>query len=77
MSTNRAAEKWKERQALIAALGFPVLVIIGGIIGYMAPGVAASFAPRVMPLLGIVMFGMGLTLKPVDFALVVRRPLPV
>ena len=42
----------QDRQALIAALGFPVL-------------------------LGIVMFGMGLTLKPVDFALVARRPLPV
>lgn len=77
MSTNSATEKQEERQALIAALGFPMLVIIGGIIGYIAPNTAASFAPQVTPLLGIVMFGMGLTLKPVDFALVVRRPLPV
>lgn len=77
MDTNLSTEKREERKALIAALGFPVLVILGGIMGYMAPGVAASFAPQVMPLLGIVMFGMGLTLTPVDFALVVRRPLPV
>lgn len=67
----------QDRQALFAALGFPVLVIIGGVIGYFAPNIAASFAPQVTPLLGIVMFGMGLTLKPVDFALVARRPLPV
>lgn len=67
----------QDRQAFIAALGFPVLVIIGGVIGYFAPNTAASFAPHVTPLLGIVMFGMGLTLKPVDFALVARRPLPV
>lgn len=67
----------QDRQALIAALGFPVLVIIGGVVGYLVPETAASFAPQVTPLLGIVMFGMGLTLKPVDFALVARRPLPV
>ena len=67
----------QDRQAFIAALGFPVLAIIGGVIGYLAPDTAASFAPQVTPLLGIVMFGMGLTLKPVDFALVARRPLPV
>lgn len=67
----------QDRQAFIAALGFPVLVIIGGVIGYFAPNTAASFAPQVTPLLGIVMFGMGLTLKPVDFSLVARRPLPV
>ena len=67
----------QDRQAFIAALGFPVLVIIGGVIGYFAPNTAASFAPQVTPLLGIVMFGMGLPLKPVDFALVARRPLPV
>lgn len=72
-----ASSAAQDRQALIAALGFPVLVIIGGVVGYLAPETAASFAPQVTPLLGIVMFGMGLTLKPVDFALVARRPLPV
>ena len=34
-------------------------------------------APFVNPLLGLVMFTMGLTLRPVDFGLVLRRPLPV
>ena len=77
VEANAAPSSAQDRQALIAALGFPVLVIIGGVVGYLAPETAASFAPQVTPLLGIVMFGMGLTLKPVDFALVARRPLPV
>ena len=54
-----ASSAAQDRQALIAALGFPVLVIIGGVVGSLAPETAASFAPQVTPLLGIVMFGMG------------------
>ncbi len=71
---NTAAQ---DRAALIAALGFPVLVIIGGIVGYLAPETSSSFAPWVTPLLGVIMFGMGLTLRPVDFVMVAKRPLPV
>lgn len=67
----------QDRAALIAALGFPVLVIIGGIVGYLAPETSSSFAPWVTPLLGVIMFGMGLTLRPVDFVMVAKRPLPV
>ncbi len=66
-----------DRNALMATLGFPVLVIIGAIIGFLASDVTAQGDSWVNPLLGIIMFGMGLTLKPVDFALVARRPLPV
>ncbi|MDY3127277.1 MAG: bile acid:sodium symporter family protein [Corynebacterium sp.] len=66
-----------ERAGFIAALGFPLLVIFGGIVGYLAPETAASFAPRVTLLLAIIMFAMGLTLTPVDFKLVAQRPLPV
>lgn len=67
----------RERAAYIAALGFPVLVIIGGLIGYFFSEQTHSIAGWTSTLLGIVMFGMGLTLQPVDFALVARRPLPV
>ena len=66
-----------DRNALMATLGFPVLVIIGGLIGFTVPDFTSQGAAWVNPLLGIIMFGMGLTLKPVDFALVARRPLPV
>ncbi|MCQ9343932.1 bile acid:sodium symporter family protein [Corynebacterium kozikiae] len=67
----------QDRAAFIAALGFPILVIIGGIIGYTAPDAVTSISSWVTPLLGVIMFGMGLTLKPIDFALVAKRPLPV
>lgn len=70
-------EAAKERAAYIAALGFPVLVIIGGLIGYIFNEQTHSIAGWTSTLLGIVMFGMGLTLRPVDFALVAKRPLPV
>ncbi|MFH0411875.1 bile acid:sodium symporter family protein [Corynebacterium sp. L4756] len=73
----KAAEAKADRAALIAALGFPVLVIIGGLLGFFFPDTASGFAGQVTPLLGIIMFGMGLTLRPIDFALVARRPLPV
>ena len=66
-----------DRSAYIAALGFPLLVIAGGALGYFAPAVIEPISGWTTWLLGIVMFGMGLTLRPVDFALVARRPLPV
>lgn len=67
----------QDRSAYIATLGFPALVIVGGLIGYLVPDVVAPISGWVTPLLGIIMFGMGLTLQPVDFALVFKRPLPV
>ena len=66
-----------DRQALIASLGFPLLVLLGGLIGFAAPSAVTSISSWVTPLLGVIMFGMGLTLKPHDFALVAERPLPV
>ncbi|WP_191374161.1 bile acid:sodium symporter family protein, partial [Corynebacterium stationis] len=74
---DKAATAREDRAAFIAALGFPVLVIIGGLLGFYFPDVATGFAPQVTPLLGIIMFGMGLTLRPVDFGLIAKRPLPV
>ncbi|WP_291313830.1 bile acid:sodium symporter family protein [Corynebacterium sp. UBA2622] len=67
----------EERSAYVATLGFPLLVIAGGLLGYFAPGVVKPISGLSTWLLGIVMLGMGLTLRPGDFALVARRPLPV
>ncbi|AIT60900.1 bile acid:sodium symporter family protein [Corynebacterium doosanense] len=67
----------QDRSALLATLGFPLLVILGGVIGFALPDVTSQGASAVNPLLGIIMFGMGLTLKPADFRLVFTRPLPV
>lgn len=67
----------EERSGYVAVLVFPVLIIVGGLVGYFAADGVSRAAPAVNPLLGVVMFTMGLTLRPADFALVVRRPLPV
>lgn len=67
----------EERSAFIATLGFPLLVIAGGVIGFAAPGVVELISGWTTWLLGIVMFGMGLTLTGNDFVYVAKKPLPV
>ncbi|HJG45397.1 bile acid:sodium symporter family protein [Corynebacterium variabile] len=68
----------QDRNVYIATLGFPVLIIIGGIVGFFgADDLAAATSGWVNWLLGIIMFGMGLTLQPRDFVIVAKRPLPV
>ncbi len=67
----------QDRSAYLASLGFPLLVLAAGALGYLAPSAIAPVSGWTTWLLGLVMFGMGLTLTPVDFALVAKRPLPV
>ncbi|MFC7404393.1 bile acid:sodium symporter family protein [Georgenia alba] len=67
----------EERSGRIAVTVFPLLIIAGGVLGFALPGVFGTLEPAINPLLGIIMFGMGLTLTPPDFAMVVARPLPV
>ncbi|MGO1165882.1 MAG: bile acid:sodium symporter family protein, partial [Janibacter sp.] len=76
-TTSETVHRAEERSGYVAVLVFPVLIIIGGLVGYFAADTVARAAPAVNPLLGVVMFTMGLTLRPVDFRLVVTRPLPV
>ncbi|MGW9825796.1 bile acid:Na+ symporter, BASS family [Brevibacterium pityocampae] len=72
----RAAAK-EARSGYIAVTVFPLLIIAGGVVGYLAADTVSQAAPAVNTLLGVVMFTMGLTLRPVDFAMVAKRPLPV
>lgn len=68
----------EERSARFAVTAFPLLVILGAVIAYLAPApIAPALGPWVPTLLGIIMFAMGLTLTPPDFVLVAKRPLPV
>ena len=53
---------------------FAIWVIIAAIIAYNVPAAFTFLAPYISILLGIVMFGMGLTLKAKDFSEVVKRP---
>ncbi|GGF23539.1 sodium transporter [Halobacillus andaensis] len=56
---------------------FAFWVIGIAIIAYFMPDPFLFLNSYITILLGVVMFGMGLTLKPVDFKLVASKPLPV
>ncbi|PYZ95614.1 sodium transporter [Alteribacter lacisalsi] len=56
---------------------FAVWVIAVAVIAYFIPEPFLGLGAYITILLGVVMFGMGLTLKPVDFKLVVKKPVPV
>jgi len=62
------------RVAELVGQWFAVLVLLGGVAGLLAPTALAPIAGQVPLLLGIIMFGMGLTLRGSDFGLVLRRP---
>lgn len=53
---------------------FALWVIIFAIIAYFYPATFKPFAAWIAPLLGIVMFGMGLTLSAHDFKMVLKSP---
>lgn len=73
----RPPQAAEERSARIAVTLFPLLILAGGLVAVLTPDTFTGLGPLVNPLLGVIMFGMGLTLRPVDFALIARRPLPV
>lgn len=62
------------RVAELTGKWFAVLVVLGGVAGLLAPTALAPIASQTPLFLGIIMFGMGLTLRGSDFGLVVRRP---
>ncbi|MBN2309191.1 MAG: bile acid:sodium symporter family protein, partial [Candidatus Hydrogenedentes bacterium] len=54
--------------------GFVLWVIVFAGAAYFAPGLFAWFKPWIVPGLGVIMFGMGMTLQPDDFLRVARMP---
>ncbi len=54
---------------------FPVWALAGSGAALLWPEPVSRLAPAIVPLLGVVMFGMGLTLTARDFMEVARRPL--
>ncbi|WP_047152723.1 bile acid:sodium symporter family protein [Aneurinibacillus tyrosinisolvens] len=63
-----------ERISTFAGKTFMIWVLLFAIIAYMSPGNFKWIGAYIVPLLGIVMFGMGLTLSTADFKEVFRRP---
>lgn len=53
---------------------FPIGAVIITIIAYLSPGVLSQFSNAIVPLLGIVMLGMGMTLRPENFRDILKRP---
>ena len=53
---------------------FPACAVLISVFAYFFPGVLAGFAGAVVPLLGIIMLGMGSTLSLNDFRTAIRRP---
>jgi len=52
-----------------------VLVLLSAVLALVFPDTLSRLKPSLInPLLGVIMFGMGLTLRPEDFRVVFRRP---
>lgn len=66
-----------EKLSAFAGKYFAILVMIAAVMAFIFPSSFIVFGSYVTILLGIVMFGMGLTLKPIDFKIVFTNPLPV
>ncbi|MEW8505380.1 MAG: bile acid:sodium symporter family protein [Candidatus Thiodiazotropha sp.] len=53
---------------------FPLWALLFSLIAYVIPDLFIDLKPAIVPLLGVVMFGMGMTLNWNNFAAVLKRP---
>ncbi|MET0069535.1 MAG: bile acid:sodium symporter family protein [Candidatus Thiodiazotropha sp.] len=53
---------------------FPLWAVLFSLIAYANPGLFVDLKPAIVPLLGVVMFGMGMTLTWDNFSAVLKRP---
>ncbi|MEJ2407056.1 MAG: bile acid:sodium symporter family protein [Candidatus Thiodiazotropha sp.] len=56
---------------------FPLWALLFSLLAYWQPGLFVGLKPAILPLLGIVMFGMGMTLTWGHFRAVLQRPAAV
>ncbi|MCF6138424.1 bile acid:sodium symporter family protein [Pseudalkalibacillus berkeleyi] len=69
--------KLLENISIIAGKYFAVWVIGVAAVAFFIPDPFIGLGSYIAILLGVVMFGMGLTLTPVDFKLIAKKPVPV
>jgi bile acid:Na+ symporter, BASS family len=62
--------------ALVTRL-FPLWALLISLFAYWRPEILSGFGGWIVPLLMLIMFGMGMTLTPDDFRRVLRRPLAI
>ncbi|QBQ55132.1 bile acid:sodium symporter family protein [Nitrosococcus wardiae] len=53
---------------------FPFLALLGAGLAYQSPEPWVSLKPAIVPLLGLIMLAMGMTLKANDFVLIFKQP---
>lgn len=56
---------------------FTALVVLWAAVNYLVPQMSAWVIPNTSYLLGIILFGMGLTLTGADFKRIAQHPVPV
>ena len=56
---------------------FPLWALLGVLLAWQVPWMLLPLKPAIVPLLGLVMFGMGVTLTGRDFLAVLQHPFPV
>ncbi|WP_201527455.1 bile acid:sodium symporter family protein [Psychrobacter frigidicola] len=56
---------------------FAIWALLSAVLGFTFSEFFASLAFLIVPILGIIMFGMGMTLKTKDFLEIIKRPKPV
>jgi BASS family bile acid:Na+ symporter len=59
---------------MVAILFFPLGAIGVSVLSIVYPGLLTPFKDAIVPLLGIVMLGMGMTLRPENFLEILKRP---
>lgn len=63
-----------ERVGRLAGTWFPLVVLVAAAFAIIFPPVFLPLGAWINPLLGIIMLGMGLTLQPVDFTVIAKKP---
>jgi bile acid:Na+ symporter, BASS family len=63
-----------ERIGRVAGTWFPLVVLAAGAVAIAVPQVFLPLGAWINVLLGIIMLGMGLTLQPVDFSVIAKKP---
>jgi bile acid:Na+ symporter, BASS family len=58
-----------------SVLLLPIGAILVSVIALYYPSLLAGYVKAIVPMLGVVMFSMGMTLKPVDFKRVLEQPI--
>jgi BASS family bile acid:Na+ symporter len=66
-----------DRSAAIAVTAFPLFILAGTVIAFLAPDPFIPLTDHINLFLMVIMFSMGLTLTVPDFTVIAKRPTPV